>query len=188
MGRSNAKGLHIKPIAHPILIPLILLTIRDLQPRIPLLPLRQECTTAILSYKLIFTHLLRLALKLIVFVASVQIRLSAVGLTSLAKLTQSKEAIRSKLVNLHIKLLQHFTKKPNRGKAKAVGKVILEDNSIILTRHRDRLALRKLSPTLRNLAILLKFKDHLLRHERRPKILGLAGHDLCFFSTNQISK
>jgi hypothetical protein len=71
MGRSNAEGLHIKPIAHPILIPLILLTIRDLQPRILLLPLPHEGTTVILSYKLIFTHLLRLALKLVVFTESV---------------------------------------------------------------------------------------------------------------------
>jgi hypothetical protein len=91
-------------------------------------------------------------------------------------------------VNLHIKLLQHFTKKPNRGKVKATSKVIPEDNNIILTGHRDRLALRKLSPALRNPAILLKFKDHLLRHEQRPKIPGLADHDLRFFSTNQIAK
>jgi hypothetical protein len=111
--RSNAKGLHIKPIVHPILIPLILLTRRDLQPRIPLLPLRHERTTAILRYKLIFTHLLRLALKLIVFAESVQIRLSAIGLASPANLTQSKQAIRSKLVNLHIELLQHLMKKSN---------------------------------------------------------------------------
>jgi hypothetical protein len=41
-----------------------------------------------------------------------------------------------------------------------------------------------LSPALRNIAILLQFKDHFLHHEQRPKILGLASHDLRFFSTN----
>jgi hypothetical protein len=73
-----------------------------------LLPLHHECTVAILSYKLIITHLLRLALKFVVFKESVQIWLSARRLTSLAKLTQRKKAIRSKMVNLKIILLQYF--------------------------------------------------------------------------------
>jgi hypothetical protein len=30
MGKSNTEGLDVKPIAHPILVPLVLLTIRDL--------------------------------------------------------------------------------------------------------------------------------------------------------------
>jgi hypothetical protein len=47
-----------------------------------------------------------LALKFVVFTKSVQIRLSAIRLTSPAKFTQSKKAIRSKMMNLNIKLLQ----------------------------------------------------------------------------------
>jgi hypothetical protein len=70
-----------------------------------LLPLCHKCAAAILSYELIITYLLRLALKLVVLAESVQIWLSTVGLVSLAKLTQSKESVRSKVVNLHIKLL-----------------------------------------------------------------------------------
>jgi hypothetical protein len=49
-----------------------------------------------------------LALKFVVFKESVQIWLSARRLTSLAKLTQRKKAIRSKMVNLKIILLQYF--------------------------------------------------------------------------------
>ena len=135
-----------------------------------------------MSYELIVTHLLRLVLELVVRAEGVQIQLSVVGLASPTKLTQTKEAIRSKMVNLNIKLLQYFTKEPNRGKV--AGEVIPKDDSIILIGRRDRLALRKLSPALRNTTILLQFKDHLLRHERWPKILGLAIHDLRFFSTN----
>jgi hypothetical protein len=88
------------------------------------------------------------------------------------------------MMNLNIKLLQYFMEEPNRRKAKATGEVILNNDSIILIKRRDHLALQKLSPDLRNTAILLQFKDHFLRHERRPKIPGLASHDLCFFSTN----
>jgi hypothetical protein len=122
MSRGNTEGLNIKPITHPILIPLILLAI-DLQPRVPLLPLCHKCTAAILSYELIITYLLRLVLKLVVLTESVQIWLSTVGLVSLAKLTQSKESVRSKVVNLHIKLLQNLMKKLNQGKAKTASKV-----------------------------------------------------------------
>ena len=86
------------------------------------------------------------------------------------------------MMDLHIELLQHFTKKLVRGKAKAAGEVILEDNSIVLTGHWDGLTLWKFSPAYGNTAILLKFKNHFLRHERRPKILGLASHNFCFFS------
>ena len=110
MSRSNAKGLHVKPIAHPILIPLVLLAIRDFQHRIPLLPLHHKCVAPILSYKLIITNLLGLALKLIILVEGVQIWLGTVGLTGPAKLTQSEEDIRGQMVNLKVKLLQHFTK------------------------------------------------------------------------------
>jgi hypothetical protein len=44
---------------------------------------------------------------------------------------------------------------PNRRKAKATGEVILNNDSIILIRRRDHLTLQKLSPDLRNTAILL---------------------------------
>jgi hypothetical protein len=69
------------------------------------------------------------------------------------------------MMDLHIELLQHFTKKSDEGKTKAIEKVILEDNSVILTGQWDNLALRTLSPALRDVAILLKLKDHLLGHE-----------------------
>ena len=73
------------------------------------------------------------------------------------------------MVNLQIKLLQHFMKKLNRGKAKAAGKVIPEDDSIVLTERRNRLALLKLSPTLRNTAIFLELRDHFLVMSEGPK-------------------
>jgi hypothetical protein len=59
------------------------------------MPLRREGALAILSYKLVFTHLLRLSLKFIVLTESIQIRHSAVRLVGLAKLAQSKEAVMS---------------------------------------------------------------------------------------------
>jgi hypothetical protein len=59
-----------------------------------MLPLRHEGALAILSYKLVFAHL-RLSLKFIVLIESIQIRRSAVRLAGLAKLAQSKEVIMS---------------------------------------------------------------------------------------------
>ena len=90
------------------------------------------------------------------------------------------------MVNLNIKLLQHFTKKLNGRKANATRKIVLEDNGIVLTRRRDGLALWKLSLALGDAAILLELKDHLLGHKRRPKVSGLAGHGLHFLNSNQI--
>jgi hypothetical protein len=104
------------------------------------LPLHHKSTTTILSYKLIVAHLLRLTLKLVVCAEGVQIQLSAIGLVGPATLTQSKEAVRGKAVNLDIKLLQHFTKKLNGGEAKAARKVVLKDNNVVLAGRRDNLA------------------------------------------------
>jgi hypothetical protein len=68
------------------------------------------------------------------------------------------------VVNLDIKLLKHLMQELNGGKAKATRKVVLENNSIVLTKLRYRLALRKLSPGLGDAPILLELKDHPLSH------------------------
>ena len=107
---GDAKGLDIKPIFHPVFIPFVLLTPRDLQSGFPLLPLRHKSAATVLSYELIFTHLLRLTLKFIVCAESIQIWRSAVGLVGPAKLTQSEEAIQGQMMNLKVKLLKHLVK------------------------------------------------------------------------------
>ena len=110
MCSGDTEGLDIKPIFHPVFIPLVLLTPRDLQSGFPLLPLRHKSVAAILSYELIFTHLLRLTLKFIVCAESIQIWRSAVGLVGPAKLTHSEEAIQGQMMNLKVKLLKHLAK------------------------------------------------------------------------------
>ena len=80
-------------------------------------------------------------LKLIISAKGIQIWLSTVGLIGPAKLTQSKKSIGGEVVNLNIKLLKYFMQELNGGKAKAIGKEVLENDSIILTRLRYRLAL-----------------------------------------------
>jgi hypothetical protein len=75
-----------------------------------LLPLRHKGAAAILSYELIFTHLLWLSLKFIVLTESIRIRRSVAGLAGTTKLTQGEEAIRGQMMNLNIKLLKHLAK------------------------------------------------------------------------------
>jgi len=131
MRSSDGEGLNIEPIAHPILVPLVLLAPRNLQSRVPLLPLRHKRAATILSYKPLSTHLLRLALKLKVCAKHVQIRFSTIGLAGPTKLTQSEKSVGSKVVDLEIKFLKNLTKELNRREAKAASKKVLENDSII---------------------------------------------------------
>ena len=100
-----------------------------------------------MSYKLLSTHLLWLALKLKVCAKHVQIRLNIIGLAGPAKLTQSEKSIGSKVVDLEIKFLKNLTKELHRRVAKAASKKVLENDSIIPTSIWGYLALRKLHPT-----------------------------------------
>ena len=75
-----------------------------------MLPFHHKSAATVLSYELIFTHLLRLTLKFIVCTKSIQIRRSTVGLVGPAKFTQSEEAIRGQMINLKVKLLKHLAK------------------------------------------------------------------------------
>ena len=56
-------------------------------------------------------------------------------------------------------------KELNRGKVKAIGEEVLENDSIVLTGLRYRLALQKFSLALGDALVLLKMKDHPLGHQ-----------------------
>ena len=114
MCSGDAEGLDIKLVFHPVFIPLVLLAPRDLQLGFPLLPLHHKSVAAILSYELIFTHLLRLTLKFMVCAESIQIRRSTIGLAGPAKFTQSEEVIGGQMMNLKVKLLKHLAKECDR--------------------------------------------------------------------------
>jgi hypothetical protein len=77
---------------------------------VPLLPLRHKDIAAILRNKLLTTnlHLLRLPLQPVVCAKCVQISLSAIKLTSLAELAQSKKTVGGQMMDLKLKHIKHL--------------------------------------------------------------------------------
>jgi hypothetical protein len=75
---GHGTGPNIEPILHPIFTPLILLGKRNLQSLTLLLPLRHKGATAKLSYELVFADFLRLSLKFITLIESVNVRLHTI--------------------------------------------------------------------------------------------------------------
>lgn len=162
---SQATSPHVEPILHPVFSPLVLLGRRNLQSFPFLLPLRHEGIAAVLSYELVFADPLRLTLKLIILAKRTNVQLRTIRKTSPAKFAKGKNTVRSKVVELHLKSFEDFTKKPRHGEAKAASKEILENHSFSSLRLRNRLPLRRPCLPLANKALLFQRLDHILHHK-----------------------
>jgi hypothetical protein len=127
---GHAASPNIEQILHPIFIPLVLLSKRNLQYLAFLLPLRHEGTTAILGNKLIFVDLLGSSLKLIIFTECANVWLLTIRQTGPTKLAQSEDTIWSEMMQLYLKSLQAVAKKPCGREAKTAGKEVMKHDDI----------------------------------------------------------
>jgi hypothetical protein len=102
----------------------------------------------ILSYEVVFAHLLGLALQLVVLAERIRVWFHTIRLASPAKLAQRENTVGSEVVKLCHEIFQNFLKK-SQPKAKAVGEKVLENDGISSSRPRDPLTLQRSCLSLR---------------------------------------
>ena len=119
-----------KPVLHPILRPLVLLSKGNFQLLTLLIPPWHEHVAPILGYQLVFVNPFGLALELIILTKSTNIGLCTTRQTGLAEFAQGNNTIGGKVMQLYLKRLQDLMKEVCYWKAKPAKEEVPKDHDI----------------------------------------------------------